>query len=138
MPEPQTIDIRQEADIVTARKTGRETAQALGFRLVECTQIATAISELARNIISYASTGVVEIQVVQRDTSAKGLEITARDSGPGIKDIELVMRDGYSTSRSLGLGLPGTKRLMDTFEIESTPGQGVVVRIVKWISGRRG
>lgn len=138
MPEETTIEIRQEADIVAARKVGRDMAQALGFRLVECTQIATAISELARNIISYADTGAVELHVVQRDDDSKGLEITARDSGPGIEDIEVVMRDGYSTSRGLGLGLPGTKRLMDAFELQSTPGNGVVVQTVKWLSRRLG
>ncbi len=136
MTEPEQVEIRKEQDIVTARSTGRQMAQELGFSLVHCTQIATAISELARNIILYAESGTVELRTRAREDGSVGLEIVARDSGRGIEDIEIVMRDGYSTSRGLGLGLPGTKRLMDEFVLQSAPGQGVVVQVVKWLRPR--
>jgi serine/threonine-protein kinase RsbT len=129
------VEIRDEGDIVVARKTGRDMAQEVGFRAVDCTKVATAISELARNIFLYAQVGTIVIRIVIDEDARKGIQIAARDSGPGIKDLDLVMRDGYTTSKGLGLGLPGTKRLMDDFELESESGQGTEVRVGKWLNG---
>ena len=128
------IEIRSEEDIVTARQIGRDIAKEIGFRLVETTQIATAISELARNILIYAQKGIVTIKIVSQNNDIKGMEIVAQDTGPGIEHVEWVMRDGYSTSKGLGLGLPGTKRLMDEFFLESEPGRGTTVRVEKWLT----
>jgi len=119
-------------DIVVARRIGRDMAAASGFRAVDCAQIATAISELARNICLYAGSGRVSLRLVE-DGGRRGIEVVAEDGGPGIKDIPLAMRDGYSTSNGLGLGLPGTKRLMDDFELQSTVGVGTVIRTRKWL-----
>lgn len=129
----QRIEILTEPDIVTARKTGREMARDAGFGIVECTQITTAISELARNILLYAGTGAVTVRTVIDEDGRLGLEVLAEDKGPGIADIDLVLRDGYSTSDGLGLGLSGTKRLMDEFSIISAPREGTVVRVKKWV-----
>jgi serine/threonine-protein kinase RsbT len=93
--------------------------------------IATAISELARNILKYASEGEILVEMVLRG-SRSGVVVVARDEGPGIRDVGLAMQDGFSTTASLGLGLPGTRRLMDEFEIVSTPGSGTVVTAIKW------
>ena len=103
----------------------------LGLSVTDQTLVATAISEVARNIILYAGRGVVELEVTT-GPNGSGLSIRAVDEGPGIPDIELAMRDGYSTGRSLGLGLPGARRLMDDFSITSEPGLGTVVTMVKW------
>jgi serine/threonine-protein kinase RsbT len=107
-------------------------AAAIGFSATDATLIATAISELARNIVIYAGQGEVELQSVET-SQKKGIMISARDSGPGIRSIEDVLRDGYSTSGGLGLGLPGVKRLMDEFAIESELRQGTAVTIKKWL-----
>lgn len=128
----QLIEIRHESDIVTARKMGRDVAIAIGFRAVDCAKIATAISELTRNILLYAGAGTVLVKTVEGVTGRIGIEVTAEDSGPGIQDIDVVMRDGYSTSKGLGLGLPGTKRLMDEFEVASKFGEGTTVKVSKW------
>jgi serine/threonine-protein kinase RsbT len=119
------------ADIVAARRAGRELAEQRGFKPVDCAQIATAISELARNICLYAGTGTVYLVTLDEGGRA-GIEIVAEDHGPGIADPDLAMRDGYSTSRGLGLGLPGTRRLMDEFAITTSPGVGTTVRARKW------
>lgn len=107
-------------------------ARALGFGTIDQARIATAISELARNIVLYAGEGTVTLRLIQR-SGKKGIEVICEDRGPGIEDVSLVMRDGYSTSRGLGMGLPGAKRLMDEFEIESRLGQGTRVVVRKWI-----
>jgi serine/threonine-protein kinase RsbT len=126
------IPIENEADIVLARQQGRELAGAIGFSSTDRTLIATAISEIARNIVAYAGHG--ELELIALDAQEPpGILIVASDRGPGIKDIELAMRDGFSTGKSLGMGLPGTKRLMDEFELISTPGQGTTVRMTKWL-----
>jgi serine/threonine-protein kinase RsbT len=127
------LEIQNENDIVTARKKGRDIAGEIGFRAVDRAKIATAISELARNIFLYAQGGFILIRVVSDNGTKSGIEIIARDTGPGIQDIDLVMRDGYTTSNGLGLGLPGTKRLMDEFELKSEPGTGTTVRVGKWL-----
>jgi len=127
------IAIDDEQGIVTARKTGRDMARDMGFRAVDAAQLATAISELARNILLYASRGEISIEVLDPTGSRQGIQVTAADQGPGIANIDLVMQDGYSTSDGLGLGLPGTRRIVDEFEISSTSGQGTLVRITKWL-----
>jgi serine/threonine-protein kinase RsbT len=125
------VAVATHADIVAARRAGREMAERMGFRPVDCAQIATAISELARNICLYAGTGRVHLRALDAG-GRPGIEIVAEDEGPGIADPELAMRDGYSTSRGLGLGLPGTRRLMDEFEITTKPGVGTTVCARKW------
>src|SRR6516162_10069704 len=114
--EEVCIRIDRDSDIVTARVAGRELASRVGFAGSDLTIIATAISEIARNIVVYAERGEMVLSPVERG-SRRGLQVVARDSGPGIADIEMAMRDGFSTGRSLGLGLPGARRLMDEFEI---------------------
>jgi len=125
------IPVISEEGIVLARQAGREMSAALGLSGTDQTLVVTAISEVARNIILYAGRGVVELEVTT-GPNGYGLRIRAVDEGPGIADIELAMRDGYSTGRSLGLGLPGARRLMDDFSITSEPGQGTTVTMVKW------
>jgi serine/threonine-protein kinase RsbT len=125
------VTIERETDIVTARQRGRELAAALGFSSTDQTIIALAISEIARNIVSYAQRGKLILSQLD-ESGRRGLQIVAEDQGPGIPDIELAMRDGYSTGKSLGVGLPGAKRVMDDFELRSVPGQGTTVTMRKW------
>jgi serine/threonine-protein kinase RsbT len=125
------IPIRSDEDIVTARAEGRALAAELPFSKTDLTLIATAISEVARNIVLYAKEGEIVLRLV-RTESNEGLSILARDAGPGIEDVSLAMQDAYSTSEGLGLGLPGARRLMDEFEIESAPGGGTKVTMTKW------
>lgn len=125
------IKINSEDDILSARQKARTLALGAGFSLTDATLVATAVSELARNIILYARQGEIEEKIV-RGSDRVGIVIVARDSGPGIHDVERAMQIGYSTSRSLGLGLPGVKRLMDDFEIVSKAGQGTIVTARKW------
>lgn len=125
------VQIRSDADIVVARQQGRTMAAASNFASAESTLIATAISELARNIVLYAKTGEVILKIVENGTRL-GIKVVAGDDGPGIADLEQAMQLGYSTSGSLGLGLPGVKRLMDEFEIVSAPGKGTRVTVLKW------
>jgi serine/threonine-protein kinase RsbT len=132
MGDEARVPIRSDADIVVARQQGRTLGARLGFSSSDLTLIATAISELARNIVSYATRGEIILRLVQR-VGKQGIMIIARDEGPGIPDIARAMQDGYSTGNSLGLGLPGTKRLMDEFDISSRPGQGTTVTIKKWV-----
>ena len=129
--EPVRVDISVEDDIVLARKAGRDLAHEIGFRNLDCIKIATAISELARNIFLYAKRGSIDIAFLKDDEKPNGIEIIAKDNGPGIKDVSLVMRDGFTTSNGLGLGLPGTRRLMDHFEISSEPGRGTTIKVNK-------
>ena len=126
------VPIERETDIVTARQKGRELANALGFSTTDQTIIALAISEIARNIVSYAQRGDVTLSRVE-SAERRGIMIVARDEGPGIADIALAMRDGYSSARSLGVGLPGAKRVMDEFDLTSTLGQGTTVTMKKWV-----
>jgi serine/threonine-protein kinase RsbT len=125
------VAINSDQDIVAARQRGRALAVELGFSAVDSTLIATAISELARNIVSYAGTGEITLKTIQNSTR-QGILIVAADEGPGIHDLRQALRDGFSTSGSLGLGLPGVRRLMDEFEIASQPGQGTRVEVKKW------
>jgi serine/threonine-protein kinase RsbT len=126
----QTIAL--DSDVVSARQHGRTIAAKLGFGRPDQALIATAISELARNIVSYAKRGEIEITQLTRGPHI-GLQVTARDQGPGIADLNAAMTDGFSTGKSLGLGLPGTKRIVDEFDIRSELGNGVTVRIIKWL-----
>jgi serine/threonine-protein kinase RsbT len=125
------VAINSDQDIVTARQKGRALAIELGFSTGDATLVATAISELARNIVSYARKGEIQLNTVQ-GSGRQGILIIASDDGPGIQDIRQAMRDGFSTSGSLGLGLPGVRRLMDEFEVASEPGQGTIVKVKKW------
>jgi serine/threonine-protein kinase RsbT len=125
------IPIKAEVDVVTARQRARVLVSGLRFSISELTLIATAISEVARNIVTYAGRGEIVLRIVQRGPR-RGLLVIARDQGPGIADIARAMEDGYSTSRSLGLGLPGSKRLMDEFELASELGKETEVTMTKW------
>jgi serine/threonine-protein kinase RsbT len=125
------VAIHSDQDIVTARQKGRALAVELGFSAGDATLIATSISELARNIVSYARKGEIILKAIQT-SGRQGISITASDNGPGIPDIRQAMRDGFSTSGSLGLGLPGVRRLMDDFEIGSEVGKGTTVVVKKW------
>jgi serine/threonine-protein kinase RsbT len=125
------VTISSDQDIVLARQKGRSLALELGFSSGDATLIATAISELARNIVSYARRGEIVLKDIQ-GSNRVGIAVTALDSGPGIPDIRQALRDGFSTSGSLGLGLPGVRRLMDEFEITSKPSQGTKVGVKKW------
>jgi serine/threonine-protein kinase RsbT len=126
------VRILSSADIVTARQQGRALAAQVGFSQSNLTIIATAISELARNIVEYAKEGEVIITLIS-DANKKGVEVVAMDQGPGIADVSTVMRDGYSTGKGLGIGLPGARRLMDEFEIASEVGKGTIVTMKKWV-----
>lgn len=123
--------IRSEADIAVVRKRAREVAQELGFDAFATAAITTAASELARNVWTHARGGEATVERVD-DAGRRGVRLEFRDRGPGIPDIPRVMVGGYSTARSLGLGLSGSRRLVDEFHIESTPGQGTLVRVTKW------
>jgi serine/threonine-protein kinase RsbT len=125
------VPITSDDDIVTARQEGRRLAASVGFSSTDLTLIATAISEVARNIRMYAGEGHVQLRIV-RQGAKEGIVVVAQDEGPGIPDLELAMQDGFSTVGSSGLGLPGARRLMDEFEIESQPGQGVRVTMRMW------
>lgn len=128
------VRIATDDDIVTARQEGRRLSSELGFSNTDLTLIATAISEVARNIRLYAEQGDVQLQLV-RERGREGILVVARDKGPGILDVERAMQDGYSSGGGSGLGLPGARRLMDEFEIRSKPGKGVTVTMKKWTRG---
>jgi serine/threonine-protein kinase RsbT len=131
MEKEISVGIKSDTDIVAAREQGRGLAERIGFTPVELTVISTAISEIARNIIEHAKSG--EIVLSEYQNGAKhGIQIMASDQGPGIPDVNRAMQDDYSTGKGLGLGLPGSKRLMDEFEIQSHVGQGTVVVMRKW------
>jgi serine/threonine-protein kinase RsbT len=125
------VPIATDADIVTARQKGRELAAAGGFSRTDQTLIATAISEVARNIVVHAERGEIILSPLEQP-GRRGLMVVARDEGPGIADPELAMRDGYSTANSLGMGLPGARRIMDEFDLLSTPGHGTTITMKKW------
>jgi serine/threonine-protein kinase RsbT len=125
------VAIRTDADVVTARQEARTMGADLGFSSTDLTLLATAISEIARNITTYAGEGEVALRVLN-DSGRQGIEVVATDNGPGIADVELAMQDGYTTGNGLGLGLPGTRRLVDEFDIDTALGAGTKVRLVKW------
>lgn len=132
MAESLQFSILNDLDIVMARVEGRNLAREMGFGVIDQARIATAISELTRNIVLYAGTGTITLRPIET-AQRHGLEIVCADSGPGITDVNLVMREGYSSRRGLGMGLPGTRRLMDEFEIRSKPGQGTLIIARKWL-----
>jgi len=134
MNEPNRGEFRigSEGDIVTARRLIRNAATALGFGITDVTRIVTAASELTRNIYHYAGTGVMRWRSLSGN-AGRGLELTFEDSGPGIPDISKAMESGFSTSKGLGLGLPGAKRLMDEMTIQSQVGRGTMVQVRKWL-----
>jgi serine/threonine-protein kinase RsbT len=125
------VPIRAEVDVIIARHRVRELASELRFSSSELTAIATAISEVARNIVIYSGTGEIVLRIVEQERR-RGLMVFASDRGPGIADIERAMQDGYSTSHGLGIGLPRSKRLMDEFAVSSEVGKGTVVTVTKW------
>lgn len=128
------MSIQKEQDVVPFRNRVKEYAVKIGMSLVNQTKLITAASELVRNMLKYANGGSALIEVVSKGRE-NGVRLTFQDKGPGIADIKLAMQDGYSTGKSLGLGLPGTKRLVSEFDIKSTVGQGTTVTIIKWKNG---
>jgi len=129
--EETRVAVESDRDIVTARMRGRAIALQLGFTAAPATLIATAISELARNILLYAKHGEIVLTPVENG-ERRGLSVIARDKGPGIPDVARAMQDGYSTSGRLGLGLPGVRRLMDEFDLHSRVGEGTAVKVKIW------
>ena len=125
------VPIETDADIVTARQEGKMLASQLDFTPSDLVVIASAISEIARNIVEYASHGEVILRLVEK-AGRRGIGVIAQDVGPGIADVNMALQDGYSTSGSLGLGLPGARRLMDEFEIHTEIGKGTRVSMRKW------
>ena len=125
------VKIESPADIVAARRQARALASEAGFSICDSTLITTAVSEMSRNILEYAQDGEVTISLLKNGTKS-GVKIVVKDRGPGIADIAQVMQDGYSSRKGLGIGLPGTKRLMDEFEIRSRVGSGTTVTMKKW------
>jgi serine/threonine-protein kinase RsbT len=128
------MTIQKEQDVVPFRNRVKEYAVKIGMSVVNQTKLITAASELVRNMLKYGGGGVVLLEVVSegRDT---GIRLSFRDKGPGIKDITLAMKDGYTTGKSLGIGLPGAKRLVSEFDIKSEVGTGTTVTILKWKNG---
>ena len=131
MAEELNLPIAADVDVVQARLHGRELAAGAGFSTGDQTVIAAAISEIARNILMYAKRGEITLRMVPNG-DRQGVQVVARDKGPGIRDIARAMQDGYSTSGGLGLGLPGARRLMDEFEVTSVVGEGTTVKMTKW------
>lgn len=129
-----TVQVLKETDVVFLRNRVKEVAVKIKMGLVNQTRLLTAASELVRNMMRYANGGVCIIEVVSSGR-VNGVRLTFSDTGPGISDIDSAMRDGFSTGRSLGLGLPGTKRLVNEFSIKSKVGEGTVVTILKWANG---
>jgi len=129
---PERISIESDADVVTARQRARALAVGLDMPSTDQTLLATAISEVARNITAYAKRGEVLLELVRDGSGRRGIRVVARDEGPGIEDVERALTDGYTTGGGLGLGLPGARRLVDEFEIETAPGVGTTVTLVKW------
>lgn len=134
MAAEERVSIRREDDIVLSRQRAREVAKRLGFGAVDQSRIATAVSELARNVVRYANDGQGEVTIreLPADVRRTGIEIVVADEGPGIADLEQAMRDGFTSGSGMGMGLPGTKRLMDEMEIDSGAGQATVITIRKW------
>lgn len=130
----ETMKIEKEQDVVPFRNRVREYAVKIGMSLVNQTKLITAASELVRNMLKYAGSGITIIEVINKGRD-NGIRLVFQDKGPGIKDISLAMKDGYSTGKSLGIGLPGAKRLVSEFDIKSTVGEGTTVEIIKWKNG---
>jgi len=131
MPRLETMSIQSASDVVLVRQAVRQLAVELGFSLVDQTKIVTAASELARNTLDYGGGGTVKLEGLQEGIR-RGLRLTFEDQGPGIPDIELALKDGYTTGGGLGMGLSGTKRLVNEFNIVSQVGKGTCITITKW------
>ena len=129
--------IRREVDVYVAVSRGREIARQVGFDDIDRTRIEIVILELTRNILVHAGQGEIAIGEVEA-AGRRGVQVEARDNGPGIVDLDLAMRDGYSTAHTLGAGLPGVRRLMDEFAIETAPAAGTTVRAIRWLPAHRG
>ena len=129
---PERIPIESDADVVTARQRARALAVGMDMPSTDQTLLATAISEVARNITAYAVRGEVSLELVRDGAGRQGIRVVARDEGPGIEDVERALTDGFTTGGGLGLGLPGARRLVDEFAIETAPGAGTTVTLVKW------
>lgn len=125
------MSIQSSADVVLVRQAVRKLAVELGFRLVDQTKLVTAASELARNTLDYGGGGTVKLEALHEGIHT-GVRLTFEDSGPGIPDIELALKDGFTTGGGLGMGLSGTKRLVNEFNIVSNVGEGTIVTITKW------
>jgi len=128
------MSVIKEQDVVPFRNRVKEYAIKIGMGLVNQTKLITAASELVRNMLKYGGGGIVSIEVVSKGRE-NGVRLTFVDKGPGIKDISLAMKDGYTTGKSLGLGLPGTRRLVSEFDIQSEVGKGTMVTVIKWKNG---
>jgi serine/threonine-protein kinase RsbT len=135
----ERIAIESASDVVAARQRARELAAGLELTTTDQTLLATAISEIARNITTYAKRGEVVLSIVREDgpPSREGIRVVARDNGPGIEDVERALQDGYTSGTGLGLGLPGARRLVDEFDIQSAPSEGTTVTLVKWSRAAR-
>jgi len=131
-PYSQLIEINDELDVVRATMEARRLARLIGFKETEQYQISTATSELATNIYRYANKGKIILRIIKGEIR-RGIEVIAEDQGPGIKDIQRALQEGFSTSKSLGIGLPGVKRLMDDFDIKSENGKGTRITVRKWV-----
>jgi serine/threonine-protein kinase RsbT len=129
--QAQVLPVVSNDDVVRARQLARNLAQELRLSLVDQTKVVTAVSELARNTLVYGGGGTMRAVQIQRD-NRRGVQVVFEDSGPGIPDLELALTDGWTSGNGLGLGLSGSRRLMDEFAIDSKPGQGTTVTIVKW------
>jgi serine/threonine-protein kinase RsbT len=142
MPIPTETEVRipiaGEQDIILARSRAREVAKALGFGMVDQSRIATAVSELARNVVRYATDrrGETLIRPLPTASPRAGIEIVVSDAGPGIANVDEALREGFTSGPGLGMGLPGARRLMDEMEIESAVGRGTIVTIRKWLARR--
>lgn len=130
-----TMQIVREQDVVPFRNRVKEISTKIGMSVLNQTKLITAASELVRNMLKYANGGTVLLEVIAKN-ALTGVRLTFTDQGPGIANVQQAMQDGFSTGKSLGLGLPGAKRLVNEFHIESTPGQGTTVTITHWKHGR--
>ncbi|SEB18211.1 anti-sigma regulatory factor [Pedobacter hartonius] len=129
-----TMMVFKDQDVVPFRNEVKEYAERIKMGLVNQTKLITAASEMVRNMLKYANGGLTIIEIVSRGPQS-GVRVTFKDEGPGIADIPQAMQDGFSTGKSLGLGLPGTKRLVNEFDIKSIPGTGTTITIIKWANG---
>jgi serine/threonine-protein kinase RsbT len=127
----ETLNIRSSADVVSVRQAARSLAERVGFSLVDQTKLVTAASELARNTIDYGGGGQVRLELVENGVR-RGVRLTFEDQGPGIPDVQLALKDGYTSGGGLGLGLGGARRLVNDFAIESSPGAGTRIMIARW------
>ena len=130
----ESMQIVKDQDVVLFRNRVKEFAIKIGMSILNQTKLITAASELARNMLKYASGGMVILEIVSKEKTT-GVKLTFSDKGPGIADIKLAMQDGFSTGKSLGLGLPGAKRLVNEFEIQSHVGKGTTVTVIRWKNG---